>query len=186
MPQYITSAEVRERLLGKVRFTNDPAEENAVSSGFLEEIIDEAEGEVELRMSVRYEIPFLCESGDAFDLLPSSSKVQIKTLCRMEAVRRVLSYDFGRGSAVDSENYFKGLHQDYEARLERLIMIRDGQFNQFKYPPLPSLRLAAHNSEGDDGYSGKILVTSDNLGGGAPGQMPSPQETIWNGTLFQP
>lgn len=186
MAQYITAAEVRERLLGKVRFTNDPADENAVSSGFLEQIIEEAEGEVELRLSVRYEVPFMCEDGSAFGALPATTRVQVQTLCRMEAVRRVLSYDFGRGSAVEGENYFKGLHQDYETRLERLVAIREGQFNHFKYPPLPGLRLAAHNSEADDGYSGQILVTSDNLGGGAPGQMPSPQETIWNGRLYEP
>jgi hypothetical protein len=184
--QYISASEVRERLLGKVRFTNDAADENAVSSGFLEQIIDEAEGEVELRLSIRYEIPFQGINGESFVNLPSTTKVQLQTLCRMEAVRRVLSYDFGRGSAVDAKGYFDGLHQDYEARLERLVMIREGQFNQFKYPPLPSLMLAAHNSEADDGYSGKVLVTSDNLGGGAAGQMPSPQETIWNGTLYNP
>lgn len=186
MPQYITTAEVKERLLGKVRFTNDVSEENAVSSGFLEQIVEEAEGEVELRLSPRYEVPFINEDGGAFTTLPTHTQVQVKTLCRMEAVRRVLAYDFGRGSAVDAKNYFEGLHQDYEARLERLIAIREGQFNHFKYPPLPALRLAAHNSEADDGYSGRVMITSDNIGGGAVGQMPSPGETIWNGSLFEP
>jgi hypothetical protein len=183
MPLYITAAEVRERLLGKVRFTNDDTDENAVSSGFLEQLIEEAEGEVETRLSVRYEIPFVGENNEAFTDLPQTTRVQIKALCRMEAVRRILLHDFGRGTAAEGENYYKGLHQDYEDRLDRLIVLRDNSFNMFKYPPLPTLRLAAHNSEADDGYAGMILVTSDEYGGGAARQMPSPGETVWNGRV---
>jgi hypothetical protein len=183
--QYITAAEVRERLLGKVRFTDDIGDENAVSSGFLEQIIEESEAEVEMRLSIRYEAPFQGDNGEAFSTLPMTTQVQIKTLCRLDAVRRVLAYDFGRGSAADGDKYAQAVEKDFESRLGRVIEYREGQFGQFRYPPLPNLRLAAHNSEGDDGYAGRILVTSDGLGGGAPGQMPSPGETFWNGRLFE-
>jgi hypothetical protein len=33
MGAYVTAAEIKERLLGKVKFTNDDLDENAVSSG---------------------------------------------------------------------------------------------------------------------------------------------------------
>ena len=184
--QYITAEEIKERVLGKVKFTDDATDENAVSSGFLIQIAEEAESEVELRLSVRYDVPFQGDNGEAFTALPQTTRVQLQTLCRMEAVRRVLNYDFGRGTAIDSDGYYKGIHQDYETRLERLILLKDDSYGQFKYPPLPGLRLAAHNTEADDGYAGRIYVTSDNIGGGAVGQMPSPGETIWNGQLFQP
>ena len=124
--QYTTAAEVKERVLGKVKFTDNSEDENAVSSGFLIQIIDEAESEVELRLSVRYDVPFQGDNEEAFTTLPTTTQVQIKTLCRMEAVRRILNYDFGRGSAIESDGYYKGIHQDYETRLERLISLRDG------------------------------------------------------------
>ena len=183
--EYITAQEVRERLLGKVRFTNDDTDENAVSSGFLVGLIEESESEVELRLSVRYDVPFMGDNDEAFSTLPRHTQVQIKTLCRLDAVRRVLATDFGRGSTVEGLKYAEQQSRDYEARMERLIEYRNGQFGQFKYPPLPSLKLAAHNSEADDGYAGRILVTSDDYGAGAAPQMPSPQETIWNAADIQ-
>jgi len=177
---YITAAEVRERLLGKVRFTNDDADENAVGSGLLLSLIEESEAEVELRLSVRYDVPFISDTDTAFSTLPTHTQAQIKSLCRLDAVRRILAMDFGRGTTVEGLKYAELQTKEYESRMERLISIRDGQFGHFKYPPLPSLKLAAHNSEADDGYSGQILVTSNNYGGDATQQINSPQETIWN------
>lgn len=180
MPQYITAAEVQTRLLGKVAFTNDEADQNAVSSGFLEQLIDEAEAEVEHLLSRRYFIPFQRVDDAPFSDLPQVSKTQIKMLCRLEACKRVLAHDFGRGSAAEGENYYKSLHADFERVLQRHLAIKEGQFNQFLYPPLPDLKIAYTNTA-DDGFAGQIFVTGDNLGGAAPGQMPSPGESWWNG-----
>ena len=183
MGQYITAAEVKERLLGKVRFATDDLDENAVSSGLLAQLIEESESEVELRLSVRYEAPFVGDNGEAFSTLPTHTQAQIKMLARIESCRRILGMDFGRGTPTEGAKYRESLDRDWETRLERLVEYREGQFGHFKYPPLPSLRLAAHNSESDDGYAGRILVTSDNPGNYAGVQMASPGETIWNGTL---
>jgi len=167
-----------------VRFTNDSADENAVSSGFLEQIIEEAEGEVELRLSARYEIPFVGEDGAVFAALPSTTAVMVKTLCRLEAVRRCLSYDFGRGSATDGENYSKNIIADYERRLEKLTARRSDGYSSYVYPPLPNLRLAHGNAASDEGYAGRIFVSSDNYGGDAAAQMPSPCENYWNAEIL--
>lgn len=185
MLQYITAAEVRERLLGKVKFTNDDTDIHAMSSGLLIALCEEAEAEVELRLSVRYAVPFVTDDNQPFDNLPQHTKTLLKTLCRMEATRRILQTDFGRGSSIEGEN-FKEVEAAYESRLERLIQYRDGQFGHFKYPPLPSLKLNYQNDQSDDGFAGTILVTSDEYGNYAAPQMPSPGETAWRGKLITP
>lgn len=170
-------------LAGRVRFTDDETDENAVSSGLLNDLIDDAECDVEMRLSVRYEVPFICETGEGFDSLPSTTKNQIKALVRMYASRRVLDTDFGKGTTVNSEEYQKELKKDYEERIERLIERREGTFSSFKYPPLKNMRLAAGNYEADDGYPGTVMVTSEGYGNYAAPQINSPGETMWNGTL---
>jgi hypothetical protein len=183
MGAYVTAAEIKERLLGKVRFTDSDIDENAVSSGLLAQLIEEAEGEVELRLSVRYEVPFVGDNDEAFSTLPNHTQVQIKSLCRLESCKRILGLDFGRATPNDGSKYLMNLEEEWERRLDRLIEYREEQFGHFKYPPLPSLKLAAHNSETDDGYAGRVLVTSDAPGNYAGVQMSSPGETIWNGVL---
>lgn len=183
MGAYISASEIRERLLGKIRFTDDPADENAMGSGLLSQLIEESEGEIELRLSVRYEVPFVGDNGEAFATLPAHTQTQIKTLCRLEATKRILDTDFGRGTPTDSDKYRIHSSEQLEARLERLVEYRENQFGHFKYPPLPGLRLAAHNSEVDDGYAGQVLTTSEHYGNFAAIQMSSPGETIWNGQL---
>jgi len=184
MGRYITDAEVKSRTAGKIRYATTDADEHAVGPLFLAEVIEEAESEVEMRLSCRYALPFVGTANEAFSTLTTNTQTVIKTLCRMEAVRRLLSYDFGRGTAVDGELYAIALLKDYENRMTRLVEYRKGQFGHFLYPPLEGLKLAAHNSEGDDGYAGRIYVSSDNLGGYAPGQMPSPGESFYNGELI--
>lgn len=184
MPIYITAQEVRSRLLGKVEFTDDIDNVNAMASGLLNDIIDEAEGEIETRLSVRYAIPFSPDAGGAFDGCPERpTKQQIKALCRMEAVKRVLMYDFGRGTAIAGKEYMEALNTDLEARLARLIEYREGQFGHFKYPPLPGLQLAPHNAEADDGFAGQVLVTSRLRGAYAQIQAPDPGQTFWSGEI---
>jgi hypothetical protein len=184
MATYVTADNIKRRLLGKVRFTNDETDENAVSNSLLDELIVEAEAEVENRLSIRYQIPFVSEANEgAFNTLPATTQAQILALIRMAATKRILDLDFGKGSAVTGEEYEKMLRKDYEERMERLVERREGCFNLFKYPPLPGLRLASHNSESDDGYVGTIMVTSDDYGDYAAPQTPDPGETIWNGSI---
>jgi len=70
MPLYITLEDVRLRLIGKVRFTTNPLDENKMSETLANRLIDEAEGQVELDLSPRYAAPFQTVSGTAFSNLP--------------------------------------------------------------------------------------------------------------------
>jgi hypothetical protein len=184
MGQYITAASVKMRTAGKITYAVDDTDDNAVGPTFLDEIINEAETSVETRLSIRYAIPFQGVNGEAFSTLSNNTVTQIQQLCRMEAIRLLLAYDFGRGSNVDGEKYAEQNMRVYEAKMDRLVSIKENQQNQFKYPPLVDLALAPHNDQGDDGYAGRIYVTSDAPGGYAPVQMPDPGQTLWNGGII--
>ena len=184
MPLYITTNDVKIRLIGKVKFTTDDTEENKMPESLLERLIDEAEGEIEYRLSQRYETPFVADDGSAFSTLPARpTREQLRTLCELEAVRRVLQTDFGRGSFASGDEYAKGVQEDIEKRIDRLTSTFDDTRARYKFPPLPGLRLAAHNQEADDGFGGRILVTTSGYGAYAAHQINSPSETVLNGTV---
>lgn len=184
MPMYISLADVEARLLGKVKFTDDVTEENKLSRTLLSQLIDEAEAEIESRLAQRYDTPFVTDDGDPFTSLPARPTGELlKTLCRLESVRRVLQTDFGKGSYASGDEYAKGVTEDIDKRIERLVKTKDGQMSRFEFPPLPGLRLAAHNTEGDDGFAGRIWVTGAGYGAFAAHQQNSPGETIFNGLV---
>lgn len=184
MPLYISLSDVKIRLIGKVKFTTDDTEENKMPESLLTRLIDEAEGEIEYRLSQRYEVPFQTTDALAFANLPARpTREQLRTLCELEAVRRVLQTDFGRGSYASGDEYAKGISEDIERRIDRLIATHDDTRARFKYPPLPGLMLAAHNQEGDDGFAGRVLVTGQGYGSYPQGQINSPGESIFNGVV---
>lgn len=184
MPIYITTDDVEKRLIGKVKFTDDDTEENKMPRSLLSELIDEAEAEIEFRLSQRYSVPFVTDAGLPFANLPARPTAeQLKTLIKLEAVRRVLQTDFGRGSFASGDEYAKGIQEDIEKRIDRLIATHDDTRARYKYPPLPDLQLAAHNMEADDGFGGRVLVTSAGYGAFASHQINNPSETLFNGTV---
>lgn len=185
MGLYITADEIKIRTAGKIKYAVDDTDPNAVGPSFLDEVIAEAEAEVETRLSIRYAIPFANADGGAFATCLTNTQNVIKQLCRSEAVRRLLDYDFGRGTAVEGGKYADSLDRIYQSQMDRLVSRREGHFNMFIYPPLVDLALAPHNAEADDGYAGRIYVTSDNPGEFAAAQMPSPGETLWNGEILE-
>lgn len=180
MPNYVTLDQVEKRLQGKVRFTTDEDDDNKMQESLALELIDEAEAEVEMRLSIRYEIPFQTTDGAAFDNLPTVTKNQIKAVVLSEAIKRVMMTDFGRGSVAGGEEYAKSAIKVAEETINRLIEIRDGQFNHFRYPPLPGLLLSAANEAADDGFAGRVLSTSDGYGSYAADQMNEPSETVFS------
>lgn len=161
---YTRIQEVKNRLMGKVEFTTIPDDDTAMSEQLLQRLITESEGEVEFDLSPRYSAPFSSNDGGDFQALPERpTKELLRTLCELKSVIRVLETDFGMGgSATNSDDYVQKSQDRYDAVVKKLTARRneDDDQNQYKYPPLPGLNLAYHNSEADDGFRGMVLTTN--------------------------
>lgn len=188
MPLYIKEKDVKARLVGKVRFTSDPCDENKMSEALLTRLVDEAEGEVELDLSVRYSNPFLTDGGGPFAQLPMRPTQNIlRELCELKAVCRVLETDFGAGTVVDAEKYKGSQESRYKSLMDRLVMHRDPTHDnsQWKYPPLPGLQLNYQNNQSDDGFAGQVLTTGDQSGSGdyPSRRINDPSQSYYGGSL---
>lgn len=187
MGQYITLDDVRPRLIGKVQFTTDPDDDNKMQEDLAEELIVEAEGDVEVDLSPRYRAPFQTDGGGAFSELPASpTQAAIKQLCKLKAAIRILETDFGSGSAVEGNKYKAGIEARYKEKVEQLLKKKMDGANPgqgYFYPPLPSLRLNYMNEKADDGYMGSVLVTGQGDGGYPAKQINDPSENFWNGII---
>lgn len=182
MGLYIKDSDVEQRLLGKVRFTNDLNDENKMSYALLARLVAEAESEVELELSPRYSAPFMNMTGGSFQTLPDRpTKNLLRTLCEINSVMRVLDTDFGRGSTADGSKYYENQEKKYKQFLETILKRRDDSYNQWFYPPLPGLMLNYQNEVADDGFAGQVLLTSQGIGGYAATQINDPSATVWNG-----
>lgn len=189
MGLYIKFEDVRIRLLGKVRFTEDEDDENKMHIALANRLINEAEGQVEQHLSPRYAAPFVTDADGPFSALPDRpTRELIRTLCEHLACLRILETDFGRGSSTDGDKYAKALAARYEKLRNSLLARRtDGNTPSqgWKYPPLPGLKLNYMNTEADDGYMGSVIVASGDSTrpGYAQGQVNDPSVTFWNGVL---
>lgn len=182
MGQYINDRDVELRLAGKVRFTDDPdANEQRMPRELLRRLILEAEGHVEFDLSPRYGAPFQTDSGGPFKQLPARpTQEYLRTMCELQAVIRVLETDFGSGTVVDAEKYKQSQEARYNAMLEKLMRRREPDGAGWVYPPLPGLRLNAHNELGDDGTLGRVFVTSEGDGDYPGARINDPSETFFN------
>lgn len=182
MPLYHKFEDVRVRLAGKVQFTEDDEEaENKMHVALAKRLMNEAEGQVEFDLTPRYAIPLQTDGGEAFSRLPLRPTQEVlRTLCELKSCIRILETDFGKGTAVEGDKYTWALSHRYKALMEKIVAHRDDSVIHFKYPPLPSLRLANFNTESDDGYQGRVMNTSDGFGDFATEQINSPQENWWN------
>lgn len=185
MALYTTFDQVRLRLIGKVRFSDDPEDENKIFRPLAERTINEAEGQVELHLSPRYEAPFVTDASAPFKDLPDRPTKQILlTLCELQSCIRIIELAFGMGAAVDGDKYAKSLQNRYKAMVDELLCKRkDGEKESqgFRYPPLPGLRLNYMNAAADDGYMGAVIVASGSASqGAAADQINHPSETFWN------
>lgn len=187
MGTYISENDVKLRLAGKIRFTDTPdTEPNKMPNALLKRLVLEAEAQVEYDLSPRYMSPLQTDEGAAFKNLPARpTQDYVKTLCELQSVMRVLETDFGSGTVADAEKYSKNIEKRYDKMVAQLMKRRDDSYNNWFYPPLPSLRLNHHNTEADDGYSGQILVTSQGRGDFPSAQINSPGENFFSGSIDQ-
>ncbi len=187
MGLYVGFEDVRLRLIGKVRFTEDETDENKMPVALANKLIAEAEGQVEQDLSPRYAAPFQTEEGTAFKNLPERpTKLILKTLCELKAVIRILETDFGMGTAIDGEKYIKKVADRYKAIIQDNILAKvknSEDQKQWAFPPLPGLKKNWFNTEADDGYAGMVLVTSRGDGAYPQTQINDPSETFWSGVL---
>lgn len=151
-------------------------------------LIDEAESQVEMDLSVRYFNPFKGICDEAFSTLKSNAEYIgtwniVKTLCELQSVIRILETDFGSGTTVDASKYIKNLEARYKDIVENRVLRKrhsaeDQQ--QWFHPPLKGLKLALHNKYGDDGFVGTVLDSSKGNGGYPAAQINDPSENFWN------
>lgn len=192
MALYIEFEDVRLRLVGKVRFTDDPeTDENKMPEALAERLIDEAEGQVEQDLSPRYAAPFVETTAGTFAALPDRpTKNILRTLCELKACIRILETDFGSGTAIDAAKYIKSLEDRYKSIINENILAKfDDEYKssrQWKFPPLPGLKKNWFNKQADDGYVGVgPLVTSDSSGDYAEGQINDPSQDFFNGRISE-
>ena len=192
MPRYVKFEDIRLRVIGKVRFTENAAEENIMQVTLANNLIDEAESQVELDLSVRYRVPFQGVNGEKFiDLKKAPNYLGtfhvVKTLCELQSVIRILETDFGSGTAINATKYITKLQARYEDILNNRVLKKvqgaEDQ-NQWFHPPLKGLALAESNSQADDGFRGMVLVASGSRDQGYPAiQINDPAENWWSGVL---
>jgi len=181
---YANVAEVKSLLIGKVRFGDDDTDPNKLGPKLFTQLINEAEMQVELHLSKRYQTPFVGISNEPFLKISNpSTRMIIATVAKLQSVMRILETDFGRGSAVAGDEYYKGVEKRYEKMLDTLIGEREDSHG-YKWPPLQGLQLNWANKQGDDGYPGAVLNSSRDMGPTyATGQINDPSQTFWNGGL---
>lgn len=185
MPLYSRFNRIRLQLLGKVKFTEDEDDENKMPISLAKYIINEAEGEVEQELSPRYAIPFQTIGGQPFSQLPLRPTIQIlQTLAELKSVMRLLETDFGSGTAVSGDKYYKTQDLRFNAIVKRLLASEDDNLRDWLYPPLDGLMLAYQNAAGDDGFAGRVLRHSelDSITDYPIDRINSPGETFWNAT----
>lgn len=187
MGQYCQLARVKLYVTGKIRFTESTSDENLMPNAFANVLIAEAEGALELELSERYMTPFQDDAGNPFNsILNATTRRVITTLAELGSAVRLLETDFGRGSTVDGDKYKEKLETRYNALRDRIVghrKVNGEETMQWKYPPLPMLRLNYFNTEADDGYNGRIYMIDSGRGDFPADQINSPSENFWNGTI---
>ena len=184
MGQYCTPAAVQSRLQSKVKFAlagdTDP---NKMSTQLLNQLISEAESQLEIDLIDRYEVPFKNMSGGEFSTLPTNTLITIQNLAELVSVIRVLETDFGRGTSVNGDKYTQALQKRYDAVVEKLIK-KKGETREWMVRPLDGL-MVAYNNTGDNGFRGRVHNTStvSHQADYATKQINSPGEDLFFTTL---
>lgn len=189
-PIYTTLEGVKVLLSTKVQFQQDPncVVEGEVSNLLLETLIVRAETRVEMDLRTRYAIPFQSCRTKRFCDLPLHTKRAIVTAVDLRAVMEVLGTDFGRGTHVSGENYYKSSKTEYDGYIDDLLGRNpegaNSKHDRYRFaPPLEDLLLAKTNKEADDGYKGMIINTDAGCRGAetyAVEQINNPAATYIN------
>lgn len=186
MAQYTTFEAVKRRLAGKVKFTTDSNDENKMSVDLANDLINEAEGQIEFDLSPRYFAPFQTKiDGSSFADLPERpTKYFIRTMAELLSCVRILECEFGRGTPNAGTKYSEGLEKRYAAMIKQQTEKKKDKGTDsagWMYPPLPDLKLNYMNESADDGYQGGIIVAngSESTAGYAAGQINDPAASFW-------
>jgi hypothetical protein len=102
--------------------------------------------------------------------------------------------DFGRGTHVDAEKYFKTSEKSYGGYIDILLgrnrEAANEKHDRFRFsPPLTDLLLACSNRKADDGFKGMIINSDGNRHGAetyAEDQINNPAATYINRRLDAP
>lgn len=184
-PMYTTVDSVKARLTNKVQFQSGKKPiDGELPDELLCQIISDAETDVEMALRGRYAIPFRSIAKGNFSGLPDHTKRAIRKAVDYKAAVLVLETDFGRGTAVDGDNYSKNLKNQYKEAVS-LLMGVDLQAKNLERvkvaPPLEDLMLAKSNAKADDGFRGTIINTDASPDGAeqyAADQVNDPSK-IW-------
>jgi len=169
--QYTTLESVKLRLTNKVQFqAGAQPVDGELPDDLLNQIIQDAETEVEQDLRGRYVIPFKSIKKNNFVGLPDHTKRSIRMVVDFKAVIIVLNTDFGRGSHINGDDYSAEMAKMYHANIAKLLG-RDqegAERNRFRFtPPLDDLQLAISNRMADDGFKGRIINTDGSEGDSA-------------------
>jgi len=187
MGRYCSDNDVELRLKGKVRFTDDPEDENKFPRSLLKRLVREAEAKVERDLTARYATPFVNADciGD-FSTLPDTTKETIRTMAELMSVIRVLGNDFGRGTVNDGSKFKEEQEKLYKEMVEHELGHRhDDDFGQWKWPPMSDLKTSLINAT-DTGSHGTILNTNacaHDEGSFPSDQITDPSENWSNGKI---
>lgn len=187
-PLYTTVDSVKVRLANKVQFQKsaDILQDGEMPNALLLQQISDAESAIEIALRTRYAVPFRSKRTGQFDGLPGHTQRQLRRLVDMKAVMLVLGTDFGSGTHISADPYYKNLLDEYK-ELKTEVLGRDeeganSKIDRFRNsPPLDDLLLAATNLEtADNGFKGKIINTDASSGGAedyAREQINNPSQT---------
>ncbi len=187
MGRYCSDTDVELRLKGKVRFTDDPEDENKFPRSLLKRLIKEAEGKIERDLAPRYAAPFAHENcvGD-FSTLPDTTKETLRTMAELMSVIRVLGNDFGRGTVNDGSKFKEEQEKLYKEAVDHELSHRnDTDTAAWKWPPMDSLKTSLINAT-DTGAHGTIINTNPcarDEGSFPSDQITDPSENWANGRI---
>ena len=196
-PLYTTYPSVKVLLANKVQFQSSPTDliDGELPDVLLGVLISRAETRTEQDLSTRYEIPFTSIKYGQYKMLPDHTRRGIQTAVDLRAVVEVLMTDFGRGTHVNGETYYKNSLKEYEAYIDVLLgrtreSANDEKHKRYRFnPPLTDLKLALSNSKADDGFKGMIINSDGNTRGAenyAEQQINNPAATYINRRLDAP
>lgn len=186
MAKYVALQRVQVWLENKVRFAGPGDQDpNKMTLGLLNELVSQAESQLEIDLMMRYEIPLQGVNGEVFSQLPQVTRIMLGGMAELLSAVRILETDFGRGTSANADKYTEKLEKRYTGLVKQLTETMKDSYQTWLRPPLPGLKLAYCN-QADTGFKGRIYdtstVTNEN-GSYAAQQINSPSENWFNGIL---
>jgi hypothetical protein len=140
-PIYLNYDEVKIRLQNKIEFTTtDPFQ--GLTTELANDIIANAEAEVEEDLRVWYAIPFVTETDEDWSKLPRNTQLVLKNLLLYKAQIRLLQSAFLKQDPTRNEHYIEEWQAEYDRYFAKHFTLLDGVFLR---QPLAGLKLVGNN-----------------------------------------